>query len=917
MTDLARNRRLFALLDEVAEMTPTERMQHLDVHCADDADLRQEVERLMQTENVHQTEDLAAVSPAAAGQVPGNEVGPFVLLNKLGEGGMGTVYLARHNRLDTKVAVKFIKHGRFATALEKQRFEIEQKSLSNLSHPNIVQIFDAGLLPDGQPYYAMEYIDGIPLDKYCDNAQLSLSARIELFIQVARAIQHAHYKLVVHRDLKPNNVLIQQDGTVKLLDFGIAKLLEESDAPVTSDDGRIMTLEYAAPEQINGDDITVSTDIYGLGIVLYEILTGKRPFGHQDTTKNNLMQAILEETPLRPSTAVSADMPSATSTKSPTDKTNAATTIKLKKQLEGDLDTIILKALQKEPARRYGSVQAFADDLERYLNGLPVKARPDSVTYRVGKFVRRHRAGVLSTLALMTLLITTAIFYVVNIAQARNDAEAALQRAERVTEFTISLFQPADPNVAQGDTLTAVEILDKGSKSVRSELQEEPEVLAEMLTVIGEIYGGLGQYDKAVSLLDESVDVRRTWAEEVPGDLSSSLKQLGGVHILRNDAELAKVNLEEALRYATIAHGPYHEETSTLLDMLGHVAFLQANYDDAENYFRQSIDHFDNIRQVSDQDVLNEGLASALNNLGIILFYVRGNLEEADVQLQRAFSLYQELHSDSLHTNMIYINNSLGEINRKKENFETAVPHYKEGLRISRVLLGTHPLTATMASNLSVAMMQISCTPEIRTYLEEALNIRQQVLAENHASMGLTFHNLAGYAMSCEKNPAEAILLYEKGLEIINNSTQVADLRRAVAYYQLGEANRQVGDYEQAIHYGHKSLSIRKEKLQDPNTDLGRSYTSMGLTYDQWMKSDSADVYLQRGLKQFEDAGATDASSYKTGLNALTRKWAGEGRCDAARPLLETYLQLVTSEQPVDKEAQATILARQNQCKAN
>ncbi len=882
MSDLSYDRRLLEVLEAVSDLAPDERIAYLDTHCAGLPALRQDVERLLEHAAASPTAELAAVKLMPAAHQEGMEAGPFTLLEKRGEGGMGTVYRARHNRLGRDVAVKFIRHGRFATEAERRRFTAEQRSLSQLAHPHIVTLFDAGFLGDGQPYFAMEFVEGQPLDVFCNDSLMPLRERIVLFIKICEAVQHAHKNLIVHRDLKPGNLLVLPDGTPKLLDFGIAKLLEDGAEPATVT--RVMTLTYAAPEQIQGGHITVATDVYALGVVLYELLAGHRPFA--SGSRPELVQAILSTEPVRPSTA---------------------TTGSTQRLLQGDLDTIVLKALQKDSVRRYRSVQDMADDLTRYLEGRPVLARPDSFAYRAGKFILRHRASLVGTAIALALLVVVGVRYTVDVNRARDEAEAARVRAERVAAFTIDLFRPADPNVARGDTLTALEILDRSSERLLPALHDEPEVLSEMLDVIGEIYGGLGRPDEALALLERAVALRRSNGR--PAELSESLVHLGEVQIAANQIDTARVRLEEAHALAVRAHGDSHPNVAATLDLLGHIAFAQARYDNADSLFREAISRFEHATMDADSAVVQRGLASALNNLGGVLF-IRRELGASEGALRRAKTLYREIHGETPHTDLITIHNSLGNVYRLMGALDQALGEFEAGLQMARDVLGTHPTTATLASNLGVALLDGGCGDHVRAYFEEALAIRQSLLPPTHPSVALTLYNIGVAVQRCERDPVRAIPLLERSLEVLIAATKPSDLRVATNRHQLAEAYRDVGRREEAFDHARHSLAIRAAQLREPNRDIGRSLTSIGLTHRDAGRLDSSRVYALRALDQFDRLETPDVEGQRITLRLLADTLLGLGQCDEAAPMLDRYLAMLD---PADLERE-TVAAKRLAC---
>src|SRR5688500_3990721 len=442
---------------------------------------------------------------SAEGRAPALErrIGPYRILRELGQGGMGVVYLAARadEQFRKRVALKVIRSGGASEEVVRH-FKRERQILAGLDHPNIARLLDGGTTDDGLPYFVMEYIEGEPLLEYCDSRKLPVAERLKLFQAICSAVQYAHRNLVVHRDIKPGDILVAEDGSPKLLDFGIAKLLNpELAGEALIATAMSMTPTYASPEQARGERITTATDVYSLGVVLYELLTGHLPYRLLSRQPLEILKAISEQEPEKASTAIER------------------AENKLQRRLRGDLDNILMLALRKEPPRRYASVEAFSDDIRRYLEGLPVKARQPTAAYRTGKFLRRHVAGVAASAVFVGLLIGFAAAMAVQSARVTRERDLAEQEraaaqqeretAQRVSAFLVDLFRVSDPSRSRGETITAREVLDRGTTKIATELKDEPEVRATLMSTMGTVYSNLGLYDKALSLLEEALQTRK------------------------------------------------------------------------------------------------------------------------------------------------------------------------------------------------------------------------------------------------------------------------------------------------------------------------------------------------------------------------------------------------------------------------
>ena len=479
----------WALLQEVvnaaADLEGPERETYLTDACHGQPQLRARADSLLGALSTTESTFFSAAISAAATDaleedlpVSGARVGSYRIQSVIGRGGMGVVYEAFRDddQYRMRVAIKVVASGLFSRKL-MQRFRNERQILANLDHPNIARLLDGGATEGGLPYVVMEFVDGIPLTDYCYKNELSIRQKLQLMVRVAGAVQYAHQKLIVHRDLKPGNILVTEHGEPKLLDFGIAKLLDlNSEYPseaLTTEMGHLMTPEYASPEQVRDEPITTATDVYQMGVMLFQLLSGQLPFKASKSGPRFELQ-ICERQPPKPG-------------------------------INNDLDRVILKALEKDPARRYASAADFAADIERYLDGYPVQARPASWSYISWRFIRRHKFAALTVLLFFILLTTATIEMAVLTRRARVEASTANQ----VTDFVVGLFDSNDPRNGRGDRTTARQLLDRAVPRIDNTLKDAPEVRARLLDTMGGIYTRLGDYKEANQLLSQSIEIRK------------------------------------------------------------------------------------------------------------------------------------------------------------------------------------------------------------------------------------------------------------------------------------------------------------------------------------------------------------------------------------------------------------------------
>jgi serine/threonine-protein kinase len=754
-----------------APLAGAERAAFLTDACRDDASLRRDVEGLLVADQRSGGDGfIGDVIAAAAGRLAaeadarrGEQVGPYRLLREIGQGGMGTVYLAE--RVDEQyratVAIKFMR-GALAAPEFARRFRVERQILADLTHPNIAWLLDGGTAPDGTPYLVMEYVDGAPIDAWCEARQLGLSGRLALFRQVCAAVQHAHQALVVHRDLKPSNILVTADGTPKLVDFGIAKLVTEGDGTDPTTTLRLLTPAYAAPEQLRGGRITVATDVYGLGAVLYRLLCGRPPLVLTDASAGEVERRIREVEPDAPSAAALG--PAAA----------------WRRRLAGDLDTIALKALHKEPERRYPSVDQLADDVQRHLDGRPVLARRDTLGYRVGKFLRRHRAGVAVALSLVAL----TAFYVARITVETARARREAARASQVAEFLKDMFRVSDPTQAQGRELTARDVLDRGAERVAAELSEQPETQAELMAVIGEVYMGLGLYAPAGTQLERGLALRRRLQTAPDARAAGMLDALGVVRRLAGDYAAAESLAVQAVAVRRQLGTDDDTAFANSIANLAEVRRVRGRIVSAESLYRQALEIRRRLLPPGHRD-----LADNLNNLALVIHGL-GDYAEAERMHREALALRRPLGEGHPDVSNSLQNLALTLAARGGDGLGEAESLYTEALALRRRTLGAdEPRTLNTQQSLGGVLLQRGEPRRAQALLEDAVLRATRRLDPDHlyAASALTKLSLALSALGAHDSArhagADAVARFRRrmGEEHPATFTAMANLGRVLA----------------------------------------------------------------------------------------------------------------------------------------
>jgi serine/threonine protein kinase/Flp pilus assembly protein TadD len=788
-------------LDQVLELSGEERQRYLQDLAKEDFTLAADLmvllgeEQALQDEKYleHDAQDLFADS-----RLVGRTFGAYSLVEPLGAGGMGSVWLARRSdgHFEGTAAVKLLSAALLG-AEGAARFRREGTILARLKHPHIAQLIDAGVSEAGQPYLVLEYVEGEPIDRWCDGQALDVPGRLRLFLDVLAAVAHAHSNLVVHRDLKPSNVMVSKEGRVKLLDFGIAKLLDaESGAAtlLTRDAGHAFTPAFAAPEQILGESVSTATDVYALGALLYLLLSGRHPAGGPGTKPAEMLRAILETDPVRPSDGV---------TDSRVAKERGTTPERLRRELRGDLDTIVAKALKKRPEERYASVTALGEDLRRYLAEEPILARPDSLAYRAAKFARRNARSLAAAAAGVLMLAATIAFYGTRLAEERDRVRLEAQKAEQVSNFLIGLLTRTDP-FDQGRHESTVEgLLDAGAAQAQRDLTGQPEVQGKLLTVLGRILQRRGAYAQALPLLEQAVAIGRKTLGPGP-ELAQSLHDLGVTEGQGARLDAARITLEEALAMRRKFLGPQHPETAVSESELGRVLADQGRFVEAEIHCRLALAIRRKVLGPRDHET-----ASSMNDLAHLLQH-KGDRAEAERLFRATVELNRETrgpkHPD-VGTALANLAGTIGE----RGDYAAAEKMFREALAITGESLGTeHPRYAQRLAGLASVLRLEGKLSEAESRNAQALAISRPALGPDHPTVARHEVGLARiYLDQGRPGAAEPLLLH--ALEVQRGGAGARDWRLGATESLLGAAYTKLSRFPEAEPHllrAHEILTV-------------------------------------------------------------------------------------------------------------
>jgi len=819
--DSTRWEQIQTLFHDAAERPAPEQRAFLESACGDDQSLLIEVLTLLEEDSrgtsllERGVADVAyqMVGDAVHASIRTGQFGPYHIKEMLGEGGMGAVYLAERDDLGNLVAIKILRDAWLSPA-RRERFAAEQRMLAQLNHPSIARLYDANTLEDGTPWFVMEYVDGIPLTDYCGKNSCSIEERLRLLRSVCEAVQYAHQQALIHRDLKPSNILVKRDGSVRLLDFGIAKQIESYEVPVdqTRTMLRLMTPAYAAPEQIRGEHVGIQTDVYALGVILYEILAERLPFDLSHKTADEAATIITSQEPVRPSVAA----------REATGKDGRGGYAPIaRKGAWADLDVLCLTAMHKDPARRYQSVEALVRDIDHFLNGEPLEARPDTLHYTLGKFVRRHWRPVSAAAVVFGVVVGLVIFYTVKLTRARNAALAEAARAQRIQSFMLNLFQGGDPSAGPPDDLRVVTLLDRGAQEAHS-LDTEPVVQAELYETLAGIYQKLGKFDQADSLLQASLTIRKSLFGTDSAETAKSLLALGSLRDAQAQYPEAEKLVRQSLDIDTRRLPKNDPAIAKTMLALGNVLQDRGVYD-------QSIATLDQTVQLySAPGSAPADLADSLYELANAHFYA-GHYDTAEALNERVLVMYKQIYGDR-HPRVADILINLGAIRFDLGHYPEAEQFDRQALDIVQSWYGKdNPETATDLTILARALVHQNRFNEATDLLQQSLAIKERAFGKVHPSVASTLNELGSVALQEDKYDAAA-----------GYFTRMADIYRAVYgehHYLLGTALSNLASvysaeqqWSRAEQLYRQAISIYVAALPANDVNIGIARIKLGRT---------------------------------------------------------------------------------------
>jgi serine/threonine-protein kinase len=861
------------LFSAAIDLPAQERSNFLQSACGNDSELLNEVELLLKQDDGTGSMLKTIISRAAdslsqekISNLIQKQIGPYLITGLIGRGGMAEVYSAvrADDQYKKLVAIKLI-HQTPDSSFLISRFRYERQILANLEHPSIARFLEGGTTKDGISYLVMEFIQGEPITDYCTKNNLSVRERLRLFKSVCDAVQFAHRNLVIHRDIKPSNILVTSEGVPKLLDFGIAKLLDpelSTDAPTaTIASFRLMTPEYASPEQVRGEQVTTATDLYSLGAVLYELLTNERPHQFKSKSITEIEHVVCELEPALPSSAVMRTHLKRNDRK------------RLSRELVNELDKIILMAMRKDPRHRYQTVQQFTEDIDRYLDGRPIRARTQTIGYRTTKFVRRHKTAVAVVSLLIALLTGFALvmtFQASRIAKERD-------RANKVTEFLVNLFEVSNPSEAKGNSIKVRELLDVGADKIGKELKDQPDVQAAMMDTIGRVYSNLGLYKTSISLLERSLEIRKRIYGDKNNEVASTEDHLAQAYQNAGKFEDAESIARKAFGIRKEILGTEHPDVADSAGTLGAILQDAGKYDEAESFFRMAL-----VIKQKHFGEENAKVADSINDLALLL-KIKGETKEAESLYRKALAQRRKLLGND-HPSVSATLNNLGRLLTENGQHDKAEPLLVEATEIDLKVLGKdHPDRAIVMNNLALVYREKKEYGKAEQLYRESLELRRKALGDDHPSVARTIYSLGlllidkGDYEQAEPMLMEAQSLWEKNLP--PDHPDQSSVALALAKIRMVH-----GDTKSAKILFDQALKIRVQNFPPDHTAIANVKSALGeclVVQGSYAEAESLllDAYRIWNLKQ----GKNHPDTIKT-ANRLVLLYEAWGKSAKATP---------------------------------
>jgi len=818
--DSDRWQKIQAVFHGAVDLPKAEQQVFLAERCAGDQELRSQVEKMLladEGENSLLERDVAQVAHQVLSEDSASlpalvQFGRYRIKRTLGAGGMGIVYLAEREDLGSLVAIKILRDAWLSPA-RRERFAFEQRTLAQLDHPYIARLYDADTSPDGTPFFAMEYVEGVPLTKYCARHRSTIAERLKLFREVCQAVVFAHQHAVLHRDLKPSNILVREDGAVRLLDFGIAKQMEVLGGSVeqTMTGLRLMTPAYASPEQIRGEQVGIQTDVYSLGVVLYQLLCGQLPFDLSTSTPTQAEKILTEQEPERPSSKASrlARQPQAA-------EPNPA---KASKSEWSDLDVLCLTAMHKDPGRRYASAEALLRDVDHYLKGEPLEARPDRARYRVRKFVARHRRAVTGAAAAAFLLAALVTFFTIRLAIARNAALAQAARTQRIQKFMTNLFQGGDEAAGPADSLRVVTLLDRGVQEAHS-LNAEPAVQAELYETLGGIYEKLGKLEQANALLEAALDVHKAHFGADSPEVAQTLVAIGQLRSDQAKLEDAEKSTQLGLDMARRHLAANNPAVVKAMVAYGRVLGQRGAYDRSIQVLNDAV----KIESAPGRSATD--LVSGLSALAET-HYSAGHYPVADSLYRRVLEMHRKMYGDR-HPSVAEDLGNIAAIQQDLGFYSEAEKFDRQALDISRAYYGNeHPKTAIYLTMLGRALEFENKFDESDAALNQALAIQERVYGPVHGSVAETLNELASNK-SMRNDVDGAIVIFRRVVEIYRSVYGDHHYLVAIALANVASQYMDKKDYLEAEPIFRDVIRRLTEVLPPDNVNTGIARIKLG-----------------------------------------------------------------------------------------